>query len=735
MMKGRKDEGKAMSPMFPRLHVNDTEKGGPKAPPRNKMALYEQLSIPSQRFNAGSLPPNNTSSLVPSISSSHGEGNETSMVTPFEYAHESSISPEKFHSYSIHGTKISTTKGIQDSKFSKALDYRSLDTVPPTPAVPERNKFQPRYFSSFKKVSPRKLVNDDDLRVPMSAPSGIDRNSSCSKRGENQEHFPNSNLSSSMQPQNANEISVVPKSRRYTGNQAEENGRLFRSNQDLMERSDSTRDNTLADASSDLSTKIKVSKSLKRPHDSCNKENKSSSVDVLNSEVRAHARLRHEYISVESIRSLENASKVRNESCLRRSLGVDNGSPNALENRSKAVEEKNTGAMQIGGVKIHNKIPSTSVESLSNSDICPDDIVGVIGQKHFWKVRRAIVNQQRIFAVQIFELHRLIKVQRLIAGSPNILLEDTYYMGKPSLNVSSTKKFPSDKVPESALIAKVRNNSQKPNISIECADENAVAKLPLPSAADDTSKGLVTQRPNALATPMAANTRSSSWGFSPPGSQWLVPIMSPSEGFVYKPYAGPCPPTAGFLAPVYGGCGPLNLTAGGADFLNTPYAVPASHQHSIGILPGKPPRCQTYFPHYGMPVRNPTVSGSTVEQISSLRSKGNQLSTGDVNIPKAQQSSCNMSSQMNQVVPLKKLPASKDSEIQGSTSSPPVRSKGDALLPLFPTKPTTQACTDSAQTSGEQTRVIKVIPHNRRLATESAARIFRSIQEERKQYD
>ncbi|KAL4580817.1 hypothetical protein LXL04_017021 [Taraxacum kok-saghyz] len=38
-------------PMFPKLHVNHTEKGGPRAPPRNKMALYEQLSVPSQRLN------------------------------------------------------------------------------------------------------------------------------------------------------------------------------------------------------------------------------------------------------------------------------------------------------------------------------------------------------------------------------------------------------------------------------------------------------------------------------------------------------------------------------------------------------------------------------------------------------------------------------------------------------------------------------------------------------------
>ena len=35
----------------------------------------------------------------------------------------------------------------------------------------------------------------------------------------------------------------------------------------------------------------------------------------------------------------------------------------------------------------------------------------------------------------------------------------------------------------------------------------------------------------------------------------------------------------------------------------------------------------------------------------------------------------------------------------------------------------------------QQTQVIKVVPHNRKSATESAARIFQSIQEERKQHD
>lgn len=73
-MKRGKEEEKRLEPMFPRLHVKDAEKGGPRAPPRNKMALYEQLSIPSQRFTSsdrvgGSLPPNTSPLLPPGPSS------------------------------------------------------------------------------------------------------------------------------------------------------------------------------------------------------------------------------------------------------------------------------------------------------------------------------------------------------------------------------------------------------------------------------------------------------------------------------------------------------------------------------------------------------------------------------------------------------------------------------------------------------------------------------------------
>ena len=73
-----KDDGKNMDPLFPRLHISDTDKGGgPRTPPRNKMAISHQLNLPSQRCISGSVSPilplstNNGSSLVPATSSYH----------------------------------------------------------------------------------------------------------------------------------------------------------------------------------------------------------------------------------------------------------------------------------------------------------------------------------------------------------------------------------------------------------------------------------------------------------------------------------------------------------------------------------------------------------------------------------------------------------------------------------------------------------------------------------------
>lgn len=68
MKRGKEEEEKiSVEPMFPRLNVKDDKGGGPRAPPRNKMALYEHLSIPSHTFTThhNASFPRHTNSFFP----------------------------------------------------------------------------------------------------------------------------------------------------------------------------------------------------------------------------------------------------------------------------------------------------------------------------------------------------------------------------------------------------------------------------------------------------------------------------------------------------------------------------------------------------------------------------------------------------------------------------------------------------------------------------------------------
>ncbi|TXG46441.1 hypothetical protein EZV62_028059 [Acer yangbiense] len=243
--------------------------------------------------------------------------------------------------------------------------------------------------------------------------------------------------------------------------------------------------------------------------------------------------------------------------------------------------------------------------------------------------------------------------------------------------MSLVKKLPPKSILEASpqIIVKPKDNSQKPDLRTECEDENAVGNLPLPSVNNDTSEGLVTRQSN------------------------------------FGSYSGNAS-NACFVAPVYGSCGPVSLTPAGGHFLSTAYGVLASHQQGIGILPGNPPLGQTYFPPYGMPVMNPSISSSAVKQMSPFPgtwTKDNHLSVGDINFIMPNQSSCDMSSQMSRAISccLGKFQDSKESECTHRIKM---------LKPM-------------SSSHG------KVVPHNPRLATESAAWIFQSIQEGRKQYD
>ncbi|KAF8023245.1 hypothetical protein BT93_F0677 [Corymbia citriodora subsp. variegata] len=666
-MKRGKDDEKIMGPMFPRLHVNDTEKGGPRAPPRNKMALYEQLSIPSQRFSSGMLPlnPNNSSNLVPPASSNQGSGSGRNMYFPLH------LPPS---------TPTHLSERLNAGKAGGA-----------SPANP------------LARVEMRKNAGDgDDFMVPVYVQSGTGQGKKNGNAGDNAPNYivkiqsfcnDDPKRSSSVGLTSRQESNLDASIRSYRNVVSAENGHRS------LKEADAPQNPVLASFSMSRGTDAQLQQG--------NGDGSQSEEHV------------QDFESDETSRDIE-----------------------------KGVSSWQSHDTHLGETQRCLPEPN-SFDSASGLDISPDDVVGIIGQKHFWKARRAIVNQQRVFAVQVFELHRLIKVQKLIAGSPHLLIEDASGLGKTSLVNSLGKKFCEDRNGRYPSQTKSHKDElEKPGHQMECSAENAVGKTSISSVKSanqlsDYGPGMK----NPPLAPLVPDMKMGPWGYpQSAGQQWLIPVMSPSEGLVYKPY-----PMPGFTGPACGGCGPCNSSPLMANIPNPAYGVPLHHNHQgFGFPLGVPPPGHSYFPTYGMPVMSFNASGSSVEQTKQFsgpvkHGQTGQLSGGEINNLQRQNSS-NIPKQRKGSVAHIKFQANKDSELQVSTASSPSEkppeglgnvqsSDGKEALPLFPVAPVVSEGGSQLREADQPTRVIRSVPHNARSATESVARIFRSIQEERKQLD
>ncbi|KAG5386650.1 hypothetical protein IGI04_038120 [Brassica rapa subsp. trilocularis] len=625
-MKRGKEEEKRLEPMFPRLHVKDAEKGGPRAPPRNKMALYEQLSIPSQRFTSsdrvgGSLPRNTSPLLPPGPSSNQGTDN---FVTQMPLMENVRTSPAQHD----HQRKIAR----EEDDF----------------AVPV-------------------FINS---RRPGRGKSGL-------KRGVG-----------------------------LAANSATED-------MDLASTSDRVDDGRI---------------------------NNGVESHMEASEEEGHGNLNDEYCT------------------------SGGGGYTSLQQQINNEEEASD--------------DNSMVDSVSSLDVSPDEVVGVLGQKRFWRARKAIakeghsyivqgacrdslwilycvflasacwnmspvsVCQQRVFAVQLFELHRLIKVQRLIAASPDVLVDDMSYVGKVAAKSYPVKKLhlPSGFLVKPPLPQVIKHRSsdyseKTDQHKMECSAENVVGRLPN----QGQGQGHHHQQPSNYMMPFATNQPNANGCYYPPqpptpsggNQQWLIPVMSPSEGLIYKPHPGPGP---GHTGPVcggyYGHFMPAPMFMGGGD-------QPPPFHPGMGF----PSHGNGYFPPYGGIMMNPYYSGQQQQQ------QPNEQMNNNIQ----QQSSVNEATSQQQQQPTKSYPRAKKSRQEGISgkkkSFQPFSAVDDdddndkinnAAPPteemMTTTTTTTTTVTQTTRDGAGVTRVIKVVPHNANLASENAARIFRSIQEERKQY-
>ncbi|KAL2624737.1 hypothetical protein AAZV13_07G012100 [Glycine max] len=706
-MSGGIEEDKEISPMFPRLHVKDAERGGPKAPPRNKMALYEQFSLPSQNFAPGSasLFPLPLRNYTGPTSSSHVSQISSNQSIQFCTSSMPSILAEKSQTYNSRKTNL--TKFMQDDFINSKNSLRTLD-------------------------------GEDTF---ITCGSAHRKNSSCSiiQNFKDEDKLSHSNLSGSLKSPNSfrkvNSPGAVDlKSAQYGKNRMEDHTEVSQNGQKPEEVLPHSLDGfgDMTDASLISLVKGKNSKSMNKEHRSLKEEKRSILIDSLKTSQGSSVRT-HEELAVfeDQVNSRDHHIEKPTANDVHKCAGELEIGRRCFLDKVDMNEDEET-------YRHSDAVSKVNSECTLAMDISPDNVVGAIGEQQFWKVRRTIINQQKIFVKQVFELHRLIKVQRLIAGSPHVLLEDNLLLNKPPPKTSTSKKFQSDFASQKpSSVVKLDNKSVKVNTA-EKATNSAVGKIPIPCISN-TTKGHANQLPNyghhlgnpALASADSNSKQSPSYVYPPPGNQWLVPVMSPSEGLVYKPIIWPCPPNAGFMAPIYGSCGTVSFNPLSKDASSDAALAPSSHQ-KLGILSG------SSLPQFLPPsfMNHPSsISASAVEQMGQSNGPENHHSWGEVNSAILFQSSSNMSSPTSQVMPRNISTyhhSLQDKELHRSTASSPSKRVSGEALPLFPLAPTCWQSEDTNTQVEQQPRVIKAMPHNPKTASETAAKIFRSIQEERK---
>ncbi|XP_062202367.1 ELF3-like protein 2 isoform X2 [Phragmites australis] len=705
---GGKEEGKVMGPLFPRLHVSDAGKGGgPRAPPRNKMALYEQFTVPSNRFSSSASTRAGGGSLVPSTSASQVYVYDRPLFQPFDMpSNEPAHSSEKIKGNSINRQSNSTRR-----ESGRLSSQTKNNDVYAARSIAECTS-QHRVSIIVKNSTGKEVANDDEFMV----------HSICSPRFPQHSTKEHEGVQGKLKPLCATNphksLSAMSKSSTKCDNAVNRHlERINVSDMRLMSSPKAKEKEPVQVAKSvqvkEKSESIRASKDKFGNKDAkvCSKSDKASNINSSDNPHLGNSGHQPTSMNGSSMKA-QNPTAAKNTVSCKPCLDLNNSNRNSNlpEGSLREAGAKRKRSLGHHDVEQNDDLSDSSVECIPGWEISPDEIVGAIGPKHFWKARRAM---------QKIELTSM-QVQKFIAASPHLLIE-----GDPCLGNALVGK--KNKLPKGNLKAQTLSIANKDDIQPtieqpELTKENTEGDPPSPSRDDglggnhhDQAAANEAFTSNSPAMPAAPDNKQNSWCMNPPQNQWLVPVMSPSEGLVYKPYTGPCAPVGSLLTPFYANCTP-----------STAYGVPMPHQPQHMAPPGAPamPMNYNYFPPFSLPA-------SAVEQ-------GSHAAASQPNGHVEQQSriSCN---DMSHPSGIWRFHASRDSEPQASSASSPFgRLQGDGSGPVsfFPAASVQNAQPQSSSGSRDkQNHVIRVVPHNAQTASESAARIFRSIQMERQQND
>lgn len=250
------------------------------------------------------------------------------------------------------------------------------------------------FNTSIAPVMQKKKLNEEDFMVPVFVQPELGHDHSKNSNGMDREKFSPSGLSylaCSVQVQNTS--SGEPKQTSIMGSNLRQEGRS--QNKEYVKE--------LMAVDQQPVKSVKSSSASKKTQGPSKQFNASVDLERSGQLASTGASLDHESggrsqlhnsmcgndVSYEPVRSIKNGHAFipTRDSCQAKLGSLDNPTFD-----SEYHEAMTHGSMQIGsGDGGDNASETSMVDSISEFDISPEDVVGMIGQKHFWKARRAIV--------------------------------------------------------------------------------------------------------------------------------------------------------------------------------------------------------------------------------------------------------------------------------------------------------------------------------------------------------
>lgn len=581
-------------PLFPRLHISETEKAGPRAPPRNKMALFEQFTVPSHRF----VQPR--SSRATTVFSNQQQQQFDYRPPYLAYYMPSSVPSSNVVSARPQpslGVSSCITSSISEQEPQRATSSQTCENYG---LLRASTKEEGSINLSSLLEEKAKVVSDDFST--QSSPRAHQKTqgmlytspifeSICDK-------FASASAEAAMVPINTyikDDMSIVE-----ACPVAEDQG----CDHDMVEQnksievSEAMQINTvnprsIADVGSEhrlCSSSFALDQPCQQPdvdHERVLREDclqvNDLTKDGSNTDLKTNGGCKEDQTSLPRGNCLVASAQTTstNEDARRVYFRDANASADVLlreKGESMGDSQNNqVGSNEVSELSQQGAAGRGNDESLSSvltqQAIRPKDVIRAVGQQQFWKARKALLRQQRIFSDQVFQLHKLIKVQQLLAETPGTLIDEEIpfgsvdqYAGTPSqCNTLEREDRCNGKTHMTTSLKDPRSKEQ-----VNKTRKQPESMLNPQWYAAGRNDGLGSSPYLPAFTPGGVST----WGYPSLGmGQWMGQMPMQGRPSAYQPFAAPFPtgaPYGGLYGP--GSLGPVSQMM--------PFCIPYAGQRS-----------------------------------------------------------------------------------------------------------------------------------------------------------